>query len=444
MKQILKLLCLTLSITLQHNCYSNVFPGRNEAKIEVKSIGYSPLEYDSTLIDLYNDANNAFIECVLNEFNDLGIIRVQYLPLVLKYENPSTERIKDICLKFNLDAYLVTKLQFATEEKNGNSGKKILVHLKKSFLSMKLFNKEGRIIDSASYNSDRIIKFVKETGDNNSIQESVSVLVKKLAKNINFQSPDFRIEQITQQIWHSYKLLGKDKYYKSIKPSGRLNLCLYNNSSYFLESTPDSSKMIPGDKYMYKSNSKEINLQSKTEKFVFKVIGFNQNVLILKPLDKSNIDKIYFRRLSVAEISAILKSQKEIRDNFSHLVDSLNSRVNNLDTSINAGEQVFFVVEQSATFQGGDLNDFRDYIYRHTIYPGEAVIKKMAGKAIVQFLIGRDGYIKDIKIIRTSGYEVLDKEAIRVISASPKWQPGRQGGKAVNQLFTMPVSFVIK
>jgi len=444
MKQIFKLLCLTISITLQHNCYSYAFSGKDKVKLEVKSIGYSPLEYDSTLIDIYNDANNAFIECVLNDFNDLGVIRVQYLPLVLKYQNPSSERIKDVCLKFNLDAYLVTKLQFAIEEKIINSKKEVYINPKKTVISMKLFNAEGRNIDSAIYNSDKFIKFVKDLGDNNAIQESVSFVVKKLSKNIKFQSPDFRIEQITQQIWQSYKLFGKDKYYKSITPSGRLNLCLYNNSGYFLEPTPDSSKMIPGDKFVYKSNNKEIILHSKIENLSFKVIGFNQNVLILRPEVKSNIDKIYFRRLSIAEVSAILKSQKEIHENLTHIRDSLGGHKNRLDTSYNPDEEVYFVVEQSASFQGGDLNDFRDYIFKHTIYPNEAEIKKMTGKAIVQFLIGRDGYIKDIKIIRSSGYELLDKEAIRVLSSSPQWKPGRQGGKNVNQLFTMPVSFVIK
>jgi TonB family protein len=106
----------------------------------------------------------------------------------------------------------------------------------------------------------------------------------------------------------------------------------------------------------------------------------------------------------------------------------------------NEEEQVFFVVEESATFQGGDLNSFRDWVFKNTIYPATAVQAGITGKVIVQFCIDSKGDVTDVKVIRSVSPEI-DKEAIRVISSSPKWSPGKQGGKAIKQLFTMPVVF---
>jgi protein TonB len=113
------------------------------------------------------------------------------------------------------------------------------------------------------------------------------------------------------------------------------------------------------------------------------------------------------------------------------------------DNVIQEEEQVFFVVEESATFMGGDLNSFRDWILKNTVYPQVAQENGISGKVIVQFCVNHKGEVVDTKVIR--GVDpALDEEAIRVIKSSPKWSPGKQGGKAVKQLFTMPVSFVLQ
>ncbi len=113
------------------------------------------------------------------------------------------------------------------------------------------------------------------------------------------------------------------------------------------------------------------------------------------------------------------------------------------DNVVQEEEQVFFVVEESATFLGGDLNSFREWVLKNTVYPQVAQENGIAGKVIVQFCINHKGEIADVKVIR--GVDpALDEEAIRVIKSSPKWSPGKQGGKPVKQLFTMPVSFVLQ
>jgi protein TonB len=113
------------------------------------------------------------------------------------------------------------------------------------------------------------------------------------------------------------------------------------------------------------------------------------------------------------------------------------------DKVVQEEEPVFFVVEENATFLGGDLNSFREWVQKNVVYPEVAVENGITGKVIVQFAVNHKGEVVDVKVIR--GVDpALDEETIRVIRSSPKWNPGKQGGKAVKQLFTMPVSYVLQ
>jgi len=106
-------------------------------------------------------------------------------------------------------------------------------------------------------------------------------------------------------------------------------------------------------------------------------------------------------------------------------------------------EQVFIIVEEPATFQGGDLNSFRTWVEKNLEYPAVAAENGISGKVYVQFAVNSKGEVVDVKILRSVD-QSLDKESIRVIMTSPKWNPARQGGKAVKQQFVIPLSFVLQ
>jgi protein TonB len=74
-------------------------------------------------------------------------------------------------------------------------------------------------------------------------------------------------------------------------------------------------------------------------------------------------------------------------------------------------------------------------------YPRVSRDNNSQGKTFVKFTVNTDGSIQDTEVIRSSGDIYLDKEAIRVIEAMPKWKPGRQLGKAVRVKFVLPVNF---
>ncbi len=99
--------------------------------------------------------------------------------------------------------------------------------------------------------------------------------------------------------------------------------------------------------------------------------------------------------------------------------------------------------EQMPTFQGGDLNNFRVWVMMNVRYPQIAQKKRISGKVLLNFVIERDGSLTNIKVLNTP-HKSLSEETIRVLRQSPKWTPGRQGGKTVRVSYNLPVDFRIR
>ena len=102
-----------------------------------------------------------------------------------------------------------------------------------------------------------------------------------------------------------------------------------------------------------------------------------------------------------------------------------------------------FVVDKKPSFNGGDANSFSAWVASRLVYPEIAKENGVQGRVVLQFTIQRDGTLGKVKLIR--GVDVsLDKEAMRVVSSSPKWEPGRQSDRAVNVTYTFPVIFQLR
>ncbi len=104
-------------------------------------------------------------------------------------------------------------------------------------------------------------------------------------------------------------------------------------------------------------------------------------------------------------------------------------------------EAIFFIVEDMPKFQGGDISKFREWVAQQIKYPAEAEKEGIHGKVYVRFVVKSDGSVDKVEVVR--GVDpLLDAEAERVISASPKWTPGKQRGKNVAVAFTIPIVFL--
>lgn len=100
----------------------------------------------------------------------------------------------------------------------------------------------------------------------------------------------------------------------------------------------------------------------------------------------------------------------------------------------------FFMVEVMPTFRGGNEQKFREWIQRRTYYPHEAIEKKIIGTVYISFIIEKDGSVSNVSIVK--GVDpLLDNEAVKVISESPKWSPGLQRGQPVRVRFLIPLVF---
>jgi TonB family protein len=84
--------------------------------------------------------------------------------------------------------------------------------------------------------------------------------------------------------------------------------------------------------------------------------------------------------------------------------------------------------------------DYQDYIRNNTRYPYQAVQNKIEGVVYVNFQVGPDGLIRDVKVTKGLGYG-LDEEAVRLISEMPAWIPGKQAGKPRAVRTVLPVRF---
>jgi len=106
-------------------------------------------------------------------------------------------------------------------------------------------------------------------------------------------------------------------------------------------------------------------------------------------------------------------------------------------------EAVFVVVEEMPKFNGGDINNFRDYINRNLKYPEIAAENGVQGRVILSFVVEPTGKVSKVQVLRGVDPN-LDKEAVRVIESSPLWEPGKQRGRPVRVSFVIPVIFVLQ
>ena len=102
-------------------------------------------------------------------------------------------------------------------------------------------------------------------------------------------------------------------------------------------------------------------------------------------------------------------------------------------------DKVFISVEQNPEFAGG-MNALLKFLQKNLRYPTPAVNANVGGKVYMQFVVGQDGNISKVDVLKGIGFG-CDEEAQRVVKLMPKWSPGRQSGRAVAVKFTLPISF---
>lgn len=115
-----------------------------------------------------------------------------------------------------------------------------------------------------------------------------------------------------------------------------------------------------------------------------------------------------------------------------------------IDGKSQAGDKVvpYFDCDQRPQFFGNsDPRHFlREWVYQYLKYPQNAIRNGIQGTVMVQFIIEKDGKVSEVKVVKGVDEE-LDAEALKVVTASPKWKPGKVSGSKVRASLTLPVEF---
>ncbi|TFH34347.1 MAG: M56 family peptidase [Bacteroidia bacterium] len=172
--------------------------------------------------------------------------------------------------------------------------------------------------------------------------------------------------------------------------------------------------------------------------------SFNSNIknrIKMMCRDKSsNLAK--FKPLLFIPVLACLTLLFACNENADNLSENNDLEMTPQQPEFPEGEELYFVVEEMPKFKGQDpAMEFRKYIAQNLRYPKAEAEDSITGRVIVQFTVNKEGNVVNAVVVR--GVDpYLDDEAIRVISSSPKWTPGKQDGKEVNVLYTFPINFI--
>ncbi len=140
------------------------------------------------------------------------------------------------------------------------------------------------------------------------------------------------------------------------------------------------------------------------------------------------------------EVIEIVEDEVEIEDEL-EIEDTESDEDIAIEIEEEADDEFFMVVENMPEFPGGDLG-LMNYIRKNVKYPPIAKEYNITGKVYVSFIVDKTGSVTNVKIVRGVDKN-LDAEALRVVKSLPKYKPGKQRGKAVRVMFTIPINFTL-
>lgn len=115
----------------------------------------------------------------------------------------------------------------------------------------------------------------------------------------------------------------------------------------------------------------------------------------------------------------------------------------NTEEAVEEEEIPLAIVEEKPKFMGGDENTFTKWVHERIVYSDLAKENGIQGRVVLTFLVDADGYVKKVTVLRGLDPSI-DKEAVRVVSSSPRWTPGRQRDRNVKVRYNFPINFQIR
>jgi protein TonB len=140
------------------------------------------------------------------------------------------------------------------------------------------------------------------------------------------------------------------------------------------------------------------------------------------------------------EVIEIVEDEVEIEDEI-EIEDTESDEDEMIEIEEESDDEFFMVVENMPEFPGGDLGLMK-YIQKNVKYPPIAKEYNITGKVYVSFIVDKSGAVTNVKVVRGVDKN-LDAEAVRVVKSLPKYKAGKQRGKPVRVMFTIPINFTL-
>lgn len=148
----------------------------------------------------------------------------------------------------------------------------------------------------------------------------------------------------------------------------------------------------------------------------------------------------------IADVLNVVRNDTQINTSFDFVdfdTEDINIAPIGVETEEIEEETIFIVADQKPTFQGGDLNKFRNWVQARLTYPQLASENNIQGTVTIKFVVEKDGSLTNIQVLKSPD-KTLSDEAVKVLSRSPKWEPARQRDQPVRFGYTLPVTFKLQ
>lgn len=156
--------------------------------------------------------------------------------------------------------------------------------------------------------------------------------------------------------------------------------------------------------------------------------------------DESQVKKEAEKLNKVDETTELAPEQLDQAVPAEELKDSVETKDEQPPINLNEDdEETLRVVEQLPQYPGG-MVEFMKWLTATLKYPEVALQRKIQGKVMVSFIVGKDGTLSDIKLMKPAN-KLLDDEALRVARLMPKWEPGKDKGKPCKTMVAIPIVF---
>ena len=150
------------------------------------------------------------------------------------------------------------------------------------------------------------------------------------------------------------------------------------------------------------------------------------------------------KALFIIPVATLAVSVFASTTDMSSMAKAVNTTANSISTNNmqtkQSDKKTFTVVEEMPEFKGGN-KAMMEFLMMNMKYPESAAKAKQQGRAVVGFVVRKDGTVSDVYIVKSTGYDVLDNEAMRVVKSMPAWEPGKQKGKPVDVKYFVPITF---